>query len=1244
MKLFLDNHFIAKIKNCLLAIAAILFFYSCATRKAQYGKDVSANETQNATDTIKIAHTFYLVGDAGNADEAHAQQTLDLLHQKLKKSNKKATLLFLGDNIYPKGFPEDNNSAEVAQAEKKLTNQLKLSKGFKGKTIVIPGNHDWYNGIKGLERQADFVTKYLNDKKAFLPRKSCPIEDVKIDSTITLVTIDSEWFLQDWDNHPTINDNCDIKTREDFFDELENVLNKNQEKTVVLAIHHPLMSNGSHGGQFSLEKQLFPLEKKIPLPVIGSFINLLRKTSGASPQDIQNKQYTIYSKRIKTLLQKQKNVIVVSGHDHNLQYISKENIRQVISGSGSKSEAARAINPNDFSYGGNGYATLTLYKSGDAKVTFFGNENNKEKMLFEQEIIKAKEFNWASEASNKFPSTIKTSIYTPEMTDKSLFHKFLFGKHYRKYYSMPIEARIATTDTLKGGLKPIREGGGHQSVSLRMSDPKGREFIMRAMKKSATVFLQSVAFKDQYVVTDFKNTYTENFLMDFYTTSHPYASFVTGSMSDQIGLSHTNPVLYYIPKQEGLKEFNSNFGDQLYMVEERPADNHLDAKNFGKPSDIISTDDMMKNLHKDEKYVVDEKEYIKARLFDILIGDWDRHSDQWRWGEYKKGDKVIYRPIPRDRDQAFVKYDGALLSLLMNIPALRHMRTFKGDKINVKWLGREPYPMDLAFLRTAEEKDWISQAKFIQENLSDADIDNAFKNMPKEVQDETVEDIKNKLKSRKKDLQKYASEYFDVLSRTVMIAGTDKKDKFVINHNEKKSIVVQVFRVKKDGDELVYTKTVTDSKTKNLWIYGLDDNDVFQVIGNQKSKIKIRLIGGQNNDTYNIENGKRVIVYDFKSKENTYNLDSKTKTQLTDDYDVNLYNYERPKYNVVAGLPNIGYNPDDGVKVGINVNYTVNNFKQNPYTQRHTFNGFYYFATGGLEFNYAAHFPGLLGKWVIDVDSQYTTPNFAMNYFGYGNETENNDDDFGMDFNRVRIRKFNVAGAIRHVGRFGSEFSLQPIFQRMTVEETDDRFIDSPGIVNPKVFDSQNYGGLKVKYVFKNADFAAKPTLGMYFMISGMWTTNLTDSEQNFPTLESILGFTHKIDHNGKLVLATFLKGKAILNNNFNFYHGAFLGGDTDLRGYRNERFLGDSYFSQSTDLRFSIGKIHRTVAPLTYGILGGFDYGRIWLDGENSRKWHQDYGGGLWVNAINILTARISYFQSPEERGRVVFGAAYSF
>ena len=163
-------------------------------------------------------------------------------------------------------------------------------------------------------------------------------------------------------------------------------------------------------------------------------------------------------------------------------------------------------------------------------------------------------------------------------------------------------------------------------------------------------------------------------------------------------------------------------------------------------------------------------------------------------------------------------------------------------------------------------------------------------------------------------------------------------------------------------------------------------------------------------------------------------------------------------------------------------------------------------------------------------------------------------------------------------------------------------------------------------------------------MISGSWLTNLNDTKQNFPTIESNLSFVHKIDSQGKFIFATMFKTKAILNDNYEFYQGVTLGGDKDLRGYRNERFLGNTSFSQSTDLRYSIGRIRKSIIPLTYGILAGFDYGRIWLNAEDSKKWHNDFGGGIWINGMNVITARVSYFKSPDEIGRVVIGAAYSF
>ncbi|MES2573499.1 MAG: metallophosphoesterase [Bacteroidota bacterium] len=1222
----------------------MLLFQSCATYHAQYGKDIQKSTTDIDTDSSKIAHTFFLVGDAGNADQEETQTTLELLHNRLESSSKKSTLLFLGDNIYPKGFPADNSPEGIATAETKLTNQLKVSKNFKGKTIFIPGNHDWESGITSLERQAKFVTNYLKDKTAFLPQKTCAIEELIIDTNITLLAIDSEWFLENWDNSPTINDNCDIKTREAFFEELESLLNKNQDKTVILAMHHPLISNGVTGGQYSLEKQLFPFDAKVPLPGIGSVINLVRKTSGVYPQDIQNRVYTYYAKRIKTLLQNQRNVIVVSGHDHNLQYLTQRNIKQIISGAGSKTEPAKSVSPTDFSYGGNGYATLTLYKNGKTKIDFYATENQKEKLLFEHTIIKMRDTIYPKNLPSKFPATTTTSIYSKSMTKKSIFHRFFFGQHYRKYYSLPITVKTVSIDTLFGGIKSIKEGDDYQSKSLQITNKNGKEYKMRAVKKSTTRFLQSVVFKDQFILNQFDNTYAEGFLFDFYTTSHPFTSLAVGNLAENIGVAHTNPVLYYIPKQPLLRDLNYDFGDEVYFVEENLSTSQKNAKDLGKPIAILTTDEVMKNLHKDEKYSIDEPSYIKARLFDMLIGDWNKKSDQWRWGEYKENGKIVYKPIPGNRDQAFTKYDGALLSLLMNMPLLRNQQTFKKDIRSVKWLNREPYPQDIAFLKTANEQDWINQAKYIQEHLSDADIESAFHNLPKEVQDETIQNIIEKLKIRKTKLQEYAKEYYDVLQKTVLIVGTDKKDKFIITHTKKNNTEIAVYRTKNEGDELLYTKKFTAKKTNSIWIYGLDDADSFEVKGDAKSNIKIRLIGGQDHDAYTIENGSKIKVYDFKSKDNSYTLDSKTKTLLTDEYEPNFYNYEKVKYNAFAGYPFAGYDPDNGVKLGILASYTVNNFKLNPYTQRHTLLFNYLFATAGYEAIYNGYFPKALGEWDLGLQVQSTGPNFTMNYFGYGNETENPEKEEGMDYNRVRLQTLGATPSIKRLGAYGSEVNFSASFEKIRVEETPGRYISIPGTVGPNVFDHQQFVGASLKYSFENYDVPSLPSTGFGFSLTGSWKMNIDETKSNFPTLETKINFNHKIDSKGRIVLATILKTKVLFNDNYEFYQGASLGGDYDLRGYRDERFLGNASYYQSTDLRWSIGRIKKSILPMTYGLLAGYDYGRVWMDGEESKKWHQSVGGGLWLNGLNVLTARITYFKSIEDPGRLTLGLGYGF
>ncbi|WP_165569338.1 metallophosphoesterase [Epilithonimonas lactis] len=453
----------------LIALTAI----SCAVQKADYGKNVRSFDV-NSSIKDSIIHTFYLVGDAGNLDQDEAFQNMNVLKDSLSKASENSTLIFLGDNIYPVGMPKkDDQNRNLA--EKKLDNQISLANDFAGKTIFIPGNHDWYNnGIKGLKREEEYVTEKLNDKSAFSPRNGCPIETRKINKKLTLILIDTEWVLADWSKNPGINEKCDLKTREDFYTEFEDQLNKNQNKTIVVATHHPLITHGSHGGKYSWEKQIFPLEDRFPLPVLGSIINLTRATGGITHQDISNQNYKNLADRIKTLISGRKNVVVVSGHDHNLQYIEQNDIRQIISGAGSKTEAAKATGRNDFSFGKNGYAELKISKSGNAEVSFYNLDSKRSELLFRKTVL-GKEEKIPKDYPKNFSEYSESSIYDSAMTKKSKFYEFLWGKHYREYYSKKINVRNLALDTLFGGVKTDRAGGGHQTKSLRLETKAGNE-------------------------------------------------------------------------------------------------------------------------------------------------------------------------------------------------------------------------------------------------------------------------------------------------------------------------------------------------------------------------------------------------------------------------------------------------------------------------------------------------------------------------------------------------------------------------------------------------------------------------------------------------------------------------------------------------------------------------------------------------------------------------------------------------
>lgn len=1219
-----------------------LSFYilSCASYKKQYADFVTYENKTNIEYKAKIDHTFYLIGDAGNAEFGKDLEHFNLLKKELDTVNKNTTILFLGDNIYEKGMPKKSNP-ERAIAEHRLNAQIELVKNSKGQPIFIPGNHDYYNnGIIGLKREENYIQKFLG-KKAFLPNNGCPISKIDISENAVLIVVDSQWFLEDWNDNPTMNNDCEIKTRDKFFAEYERLIKKNTLKTTIVAIHHPMFSYGSHGGQFSLKAQLYPTGGTFPLPVIGSVINVLRKTSGISTQDMINPIYQQLKNRLTTITRKYENIIFVSGHEHNLQYIFEENLVQIVSGSGSKTSAAKVINGSQFSYGGKGYAKLVKYSDGATWIYYYTEKKGIKELLFKTEIEPKhtiKQFDFKP----TFPDSVIASVYPEKSIEKSKAYVAFWGKHYRKYYGTKIQAPTVLLDTLYGGLTPFRKGGGNQSRSLRLSNPQGEEFVMRAVHKSATQYIQAVAYRNDYVKDEYEDTFTENLLLDIYTTAHPYAPLAVGALSNAANVFHSNPKLFFIPKQPVLGQFNEDFGDELYLVEERAASGHINVESFGNSETIISTDDLSIELRKSDDNYVDEESYIRARLFDMFIGDWDRHEDQWRWAAFEDGKKTVYKPVPRDRDQAFSKYDGfALGAITRIIPGLKLLQNFDKDIRNVKWFNHEPYKLDMAFIKEATFKDWKKQVDFLQKNITNEVIDSAFAQMPIEVQDETVIKIKNVLKSRLYNLPEIAKKYYAHLEKFPVVRGTDKDNWFEIIRLENGNTTVKTYNIKNNKKgSLVFNRTYHKKETSEIWVYGLNDDDIFNVSGVEKNVISLRLIGGQNNDVYNIESGRRVTIYDFKSKKNTFETD-KGRKKLVDDYDINLFNYKKLKHSQNRIIPIIGYNPDDGIKLGVTNLLTVYGFERNPFTQQHTINASYYFATNGFDLGYNVEFANVFNNWNVLAKTVFTSPNFTRNFYGYGNDSKNYEDILGEDFHRVRLSTYGVSPELKKIGRMGAELKIGASFESIEIEKTDNRFINTLPIFTEQ---RKNYVGVNGSYFYQNFNETTFPTLGMAVSLEAGWKTNInTDKTENNGYITPAIGFNYNLTPNGKVILATKFKANFIIGENFKFYNSASIGGKDGLRGYNNNRFTGNTSYYQNTDIRYNITNIKTRLVPLQIGVFGGFDYGRVWYTGENSNDWKTSYGGGFWLNAAKLVNINISVFGATEGP-YVRFGLGFGF
>ncbi|MDR7128167.1 hypothetical protein J2X69_000495 [Algoriphagus sp. 4150] len=1186
-----------------------------------------------AQQEASLKFRIYLIGDAGEMENGHHPVVEDVRSKLQADGNIQTHIIYLGDDIYPAGMP-DYKDSNRQEAELILKTQLDLYQYVSGKIWMVPGNHDWERGkSKGwaavLRAEEYVLDNYPADKVEWIPSGGCPGPNViELDSETILITLDSQWWLQLKDK-PGADSDCEYKSEDEVLAALGYVFEENQEKTILVAMHHPLRSYGPHNGAYSWKDHLFPLTATspnlyIPLPIIGSIYPLYRSWFG-DIQDLTHPKYEAMTRALDRIFKDHPNVIHVAGHEHGLAYTQEDNIHYVISGAGAKNTYIKKRNSADFTYPMQGYAALDFYDNHEVKITFF--DPLKEEPLYEAQLVKpfAGKISELDLFDRNIPEEVTRPISTQYLHGKG-YYNFL-GKNYRETWAIPVTFESVDITTAKTGLTIIKKGGGLQTHSLRLANKDGKEYVMRSINK----------YPENALSPQLRQTIAKQVIQDQISSSHPYAALAVARLAEEVGIVHTNPKIVYLPDDPLLGIYRNDFGDDLYLFEER----EIAGKDAPEDVQFFSTDKMLKKIHGDNDHQVMQKEVLKARIFDFWIADWDRHDDQWRWIGEKGKKGWEFTPMPRDRDQAFFVNQGIFPKIASRKWADPRFQGFDYTPPRfVSGFMFNPRYFDRSFLNELDRENWEKALDKILPKMSEKAISEAFRDWPDTIVTKDAPEIQAKLRQRTTWLKEEMLKHYAFLSKNVDVVGSNKNEEFEITYREDGRVKVELRKIDKSGnlEQKLYQRTFLPEETREVRLYGLKGEDTFRFKGEGPGKIKVRVIPGSGEKTIEDEGNttkKNTLVYQNPKEKLPIAVGESSKIKHAPSLSYLNYNRKEFKYDKLMPLASVALNRDDGLFLGAGVLWEKHGFKKEPFAIRQSIVGNYAISSSAFNIEYKGHAVDVLGNLDLVWKADVKAPDFAFNFFGIGNETEYNTRIHNIDYYRARFNWYELYGGLQtKLGESGS-LTVGPHVQifRFDSEENTGKFITSPesGLDQLVLDESKLYSGLSAKVVFDRRDHKELPTRGLYFESQAKRMLGLNDYSGDFTRIDGELALYWSFRYPSRLVWATRFGGGKNWGN-FEFFQGQTLGGLDNLRGYRRYRFNGDAMVYNNTEVRIRLFNLNTYILPATIGVLAYNDVGRVWIQNEKSTKWHNSAGAGVWLAPLNQVVATFSVGFNEEE------------
>jgi hypothetical protein len=1059
--------------------------------------------------------------------------------------------------------------------------------------------------------------------------------EVSLGKDVTMIIFDSQWWLHPHDK-PGVESDCNSKTKEELVTQIQELANKNSKKLIILACHHPFKSNGTHGNAYTLKQHIFPLTDirknlYIPLPVIGSIYPLARGVFG-SPQDLKYPAYANMVSEITEALKTIPNIVFVSGHDHNLQHIVEGNRNYVVSGSGGYKQNRTIKHPNSlYNSKAPGFGVLEVSKNKNVSLSFYTVADSFHSVytanLLNYSKIPEAAIDTSTQVEPDLFSKYKDSISVPASDNYPLikgFKKFFTGQNYRPEWSTPVNMKVFNLRKEIGGFKIVSLGGGKQTKTLKLeNNTTGKEWVLRSVNKNTL----------NTIPENYRGSIAKYLEPELNTSSHPYAALIVPELANALDIPVAKPRLFFVPDDPAFGYYRPLFANTICMLEEN------NASKDGKKTE--STAKLFSQMLDDNDHRPDSQLVLKARLLDIVVGDFDRHFDQWKWGtvDSTRGGNVkgkIYYPIPRDRDQALFYSDGFIMKMISG-QAIPFLKGFRKDIPKINWLGYIARDFDRVFLPDLDKEEWRRTITDMQNRLTDSVIRKSVKKLPPEIFGIRGEDIINKMINRKNILSTAGMNYYRFISKNVNIIGSNEKEYFKVN-NAGDGLQVRVYARSKETDTnfIIFDRIFHRGETKEVRLYGLNNDDKFEIDSTVSSKIKIRIIGGKGQDTFDIKGNAESLLYDIFPEENIIINKKHAKNRFSNSAPDNDQSFLGFNYNTTR-LPklNFNYNTDDALLLGAGISKRTYGFRNQPYASDHNLSFLYAPNRNAFQVFYRGEMNHFTRNFDVVVEGKYAAP-ALRNFFGLGNNTKI-DAAKNFTYYQTRYKSFELEALFRKRIFERLEIMGGPYYYHYenNIKYNTNNILGkrgNSGFDSARIFSKKSYLGAKLVIHYDNRNNALFPTRGILWHNELVTLGGLSNNAKTYVKVSSDMTIYASFSDPAKVVFVLKLGGGRNFTRNNEFFQAMTFGLENGLTGFRKNRYAGNSSFYAGLEMKVKLFTLNSFILPGTVGFTSFANMGRVGIKGD-SKKFHGAFGGGLYFIPFNsfIVSGTVGFSDSEK-------------